>query len=307
MAQDQPPAVKAVCERFGLTPEELADDLNLLMVCGLPPFSPGDMIEAMIEDERVTITMADPLTRPPRLTRGEAMGLLVMGRAASELPGLAEAGSLRSALTKLARAIAPSEVPDAEELADRIAVSFGEAGTEMLAQIRACIDARERLRIEYWSAGRAEMTTREVDPLLVFGAAGSWYLVAIDGASSEERLFRVDRIRTAVPTGERFERPAGFDPAPYAGGRVFSPSARDVNVVIELSAAARWLAEVIPSERVTERTDGAARLELRTPNLPWLVRLLLAAGSTARAVEPPELVDAVRAAAAEALAAYPSS
>jgi len=304
MARGDPP-VEEVCERFGLSSDELAADIELLMVCGLWPFTPGDMIDASIEGGRVMIRMpVSRLDRPPRLTSTEAIALLVTGRAVADLPGIEETPSLRSALGKLAAALTPEGAADAEHLADRIAVTFGTAGSEMLASLRAAASERARLSVSYWSAGRAEMTHREIDPLLVFGAQGAWYLVAVDTAAEEIKRFRVDRIRDAARTGETFEVPADFDPAAYQQEPLYAPSPQDMSCVVDVAPAAAWLREVLALDAEEELGDGRLRLRLRTQHLPWLVRFLMIAGIDATPVEPPALADAVRARAAAALARY---
>lgn len=296
--------VTELCVRFGVTREELAEDFDTLLLCGLPPFTPADMIEAFIDGEEVEIRMADFLARPPRLSRSEAIALLVMGRAVAELPGFEEAASLRSALAKLGDAIAPHDAAHARAVTEVVDVDLGGAGVDLLPELRAAIVERARLRIAYWSAGRGEMSEREVDPLLVFAAEGNWYLVAHDHNSGEERLFRVDRVKEAARTGSTFEVPAGFDPARFEDPRLFTPSREDLEVQIDLLPGAGWLKESVPYERADELAGGKIRLQLRTPHLGWLVRLLLTAGADARAVSPPELVEQVRAAAQRTLALY---
>jgi len=296
--------VSEVCDRFGITREELASDVDVLMMCGLPPFGPGDLIEAFIEGDHVQIGMADYLTKPPRLTRAEAIALLVMGRAVAALPGMEEAASLRNALGKLAGAVSPGEADRATELAARVAVELGAAGDDMLAGLRRAVDERRRLRITYYSSGRDEMNERDIDPLLLCASLGYWYVIAIDHMSGEERTFRVDRIRDAVATTETFSPPPGFDPSRYTDGPFFTPSSRDLLVTLEVDPDAAWIREVVPFEQEKELPGGRYRIELRTPHLAWLVRLLLSAGEAARAVEPPELQEAVRDAAARALALY---
>ncbi len=296
--------VSEVCERFGITRDELASDVDVLMMCGLPPFGPGDLIEAFIEGDHVQIGMADYLTKPPRLTRAEAIALLVMGRAVAALPGMEEAASLRNALGKLAGAVSPGEADRATELVARVAVELGAAGDDMLAGLRRAVDQRRRLRITYYSSGRDEMNERDVDPLLLCASLGYWYVIAIDHMSGEERTFRVDRIRDAVATKETFSPPPGFDPSRYTDGPFFTPSSRDLRVTLEVDPDAAWIREVVPFEQEKELAGGRYRIELRTPHLAWLVRLLLSAGEAARAVEPSELQEAVRDAASRALALY---
>jgi proteasome accessory factor C len=296
--------VDEVCARFGITRDELASDVDVLMMCGLPPFGPGDLIEAFIEEDHVQIGMADYLAKPPRLTRAEAIALLVMGRAVAALPGLEEAASLRSALGKLAGAVTPGEAERAAELADSVAVELGATGDDLLAELRRAVDEHERLRIDYYSSGRDEMTAREIDPLLLCASLGYWYVIAIDQLSREERTFRVDRIRGATRTGTPFEPPPGFDASRYLDGPFFTPSPRDLLVTLELDSGAAWIREVVPIENEKELPGGRYRIELRTPHLAWLVRLLLSAGEAVTVIEPPELKAAVREAAGRALSLY---
>ena len=65
------PTVAEVCERFDLDRSELLDDLQLLFLCGLHPYTPDALIEATIEEDRVWINYADYLSRPLRLTPAE--------------------------------------------------------------------------------------------------------------------------------------------------------------------------------------------------------------------------------------------
>ena len=296
--------VDEVCRRFSLTPAQLTADLEMLFVCGLPPFGPGDLIWATIEGDHVVIEMADYLSKPPRLSRGEAIGLLVMGRALASLPGFEGTDVLRSALDKLAGAVTPADAELAQETASRVAVDLATPGAGLLGDVRRAIDDRARLHITYYSHGRAEMTERDVDPLIAFSMQGNWYVAAYDHLSAEERWFRIDRIKDLSRTGDVFERPDGFDPSTYETAPLFTPSPGDIDVVIEVSASASWIRGFVPYEEETDAGDGAVRLRLRTPHLAWVVRLLLGAGPGARPISPLELVDGVRAAAERALALY---
>jgi len=298
------PTVDEVCARFGMSLEELTADIELLMVCGLPPFMPGDYIEAFIEDGRVLINTPASLDRPPRLSSEEALALLVAGRAVLVVLDDEAGAPLRSALEKLARAIAPGDQPFLEDLADRIAVRLDAPGSDLVPMLGRAIERRRRLRIAYFSAGRGEMTEREVDPLLVVQDQAHWYLIARDRASEEERTFRVDRIRDLIDTDEPFEPPPGFDPSRYADGLPFRASPDDVEVKVDIEPPAAWIAETVPHEQARAMGPGVTRLTLRTAQTAWLVHLMLAAAPHARIASPPELADEVRRAAREALSAY---
>jgi len=296
--------VDDVCERFKITREDLVADLELLFMCGLPPFGPGDLIEAWIDGDHVHIASADYLSRPLRLTQWEAVELLVMGRAIASLPGLAEAGSLQRALAKLEAVLSPEEAAAASELAERVAVELEGTGAEpLLADLRDAIAGRRRLRITYYSLGRDKVTERSIDPYVVFATLGNWYVYAADELSGEDRMFRVDRIKEMTSTGETFAIPEGFDPARVAGAGLFVPSPRDIEVSIDLAPPATWVLEVTPHDRAETR-DGWTRMTLRTPHLEWLERLVLRLGPDARVIAPEALGERVKAAARRALDRY---
>ena len=73
--------VDEVCARFGYERRELAADLDLVFVCGLPGYGPGDLMVAYIDDEEVVVEMADYFAQPVRLTAPEALILLASGMA----------------------------------------------------------------------------------------------------------------------------------------------------------------------------------------------------------------------------------
>lgn len=296
--------VPEICARFGITRDELAKEIEQLYVCGLPPFGPGDLIWADFHGDNVVIEMADYLATPSRLTRSEALALLVMGRALAPIPGVDEAESLSRALEKLADALSPEEREAAEDLAARIEVELDTVGIDLLGVLRDAAAEHRRVEITYYSQGRGSLSERVIEPLLVFSSLGHWYVAANDHASGEERLFRVDRMRDVRPTAETFEPPAGFDPLRYLDGRLFHPSPRDVEAVVDVGPEAAWLREEIPVERTEDRGDGWTRVHLRVSHLPWLAGLVLAAGGAVRVVEPQAVRDAVREAARGALARY---
>ena len=96
---------------------------------------------------------------------------------------------------------------------------------EFLEAVRTAAEHDQRLEIDYWSAGRDELTTRRIDPTAVFFALGEWYVDAYCHRAAGDRLFRVDRIRGVRPTGEHFEpSPAASAPGVRATRR--KPAAR---------------------------------------------------------------------------------
>src|SRR5450755_4930546 len=91
-----------VARTFGVTEEQIARDLELIYMCGLPGYFPGDLIEVDITASgRITVSNADPMSRPLRLSRDEALPLIVGLRMLADLPGLRDRDAVDSALAKL--------------------------------------------------------------------------------------------------------------------------------------------------------------------------------------------------------------
>jgi proteasome accessory factor C len=284
-----------VSRLFDVPEGALAEDLNLLFLTGLPPYTPADLIEVEIEGGKVWIRMAEHFARPVRLTRAEALALYLRGSELLGAPGLPEAEALGSALDKLAEGLGP-------EALGKLQVEVGRAPAEEAAHLEAVRDAasrRERLEIDYYSASRDEVTTRRIDPEQVFSAIGNWYVVGWDDRSDAERLFRVDRIRASRSTGQTFE-PRGLL---GQGRELYTPSGQDIRVRLRVGPGARWIAEYYAIEEASER-DGSLEVTLPTKDLAWMAKLVLRLGGQAEIVEPEELRDLVRRTAGETLARY---
>ncbi len=261
-----------IAERFGVSVETLDEDLDLVLMIGVPPYSPGDYVDVDKDDDGVTIRLADYFERPLRLSPGEGLALLAAGRALLAVQGSDPNGPLATALEKLEGAL---ELPD-------LVVDVGQPS--QLGVVRDAAARHERIEIDYWSAGRNEFTTRRIDPEIVFFATGEWYVGAYCHAAHDERMFRVDRIRAVRGTGESFEPGAtGFE-----AGDVFRPRTDDPRVTLRLQPAAAWVAESYPTESVTERADGTLDVVLAVTEPAWLARLLLRLGADAEVVAPPE-------------------
>ena len=62
-----------IATRFGMTMDQLDEDLLLVLMIGVPPYSPGDYLDVDDDGEFVTIRLADQFSRPLRLTPAEGL------------------------------------------------------------------------------------------------------------------------------------------------------------------------------------------------------------------------------------------
>lgn len=298
-----------LAKRFGAPESEILEDLNLLFVCGLPDYTPADLMEVFIEEDMVFIRMADYFARPLRLTRTEAIPLYLKAQALVNLlqggeqkGGLRELASLRSALTKLGKALLPQEGGVAE-LTKRIRVQLESGEAKWLGLLRDAATEHRSVDLEYYTYSRDNMTRRKVDPYLVFASFGHWYFSGYCHLVEDRRMFRLDRIKSLELTDDTFEPPV--DGAELPPPLIYAPSPDDVKVKLRVtSSIAQWLSEVIPVERSKSLPGEWTELEFRTSAFPWLEKLLLRFGSEVQVIEPAELGDRMRDTAKRILALY---
>jgi proteasome accessory factor C len=275
-------SVNDVRNRFGITRAQLVADLNLLFVCGLPGYGPGDLIEAFVDGSRVWIRLADYFSRPLRLTAAEGLLLYSGARA------LSAAGAGDEALDRAVKALEHALGPD---VLSRVSVELEGAGE--LATVREGLLAKRRLHLVYYAHSRDETTERDVDPWALFLSGGRWYLVGWCHRVDDERIFRLDRIRSVRMLDVPAEVPTDVDLSKYES--LYVQGALDAAITLDLAPqAAAWVAESYPLESQEVLDDGWVRVHLTAGGTAWLEKLLLRLGPQARVVDPPELAERTR-------------
>ncbi|HEY3810192.1 MAG TPA: WYL domain-containing protein, partial [Acidimicrobiales bacterium] len=251
-AHDGPP-VAEVCHRFGVGEEELLDDLNLLFLCGVYPFTPDVLIDVDVADGRVWIRMADYFRRPLRLSPQEALALVSAGSALLSVPGADADGALATALAKLDNVLGVGSD-------DGLDIELAQVTPPVLHAVRQATDSRRKVDLDYYSFGRDGHSRRVVQPWRVFNATGQWYLSGWCESAGGERLFRVDRISRAEVLAASFDPPASRGPETT---EVYHPSPDDARVVLDLDPPVQWIAEQYPNDGVEVRSHGVLRVTLR--------------------------------------------
>jgi proteasome accessory factor C len=293
IAEREAPLVSDVCARFGLTPEELMADLEVVPMVGLHPYTPDNLIELVFDDDRVRLEYGNFFERPLRLTKEEALVILATAKASLPARGHDPQGPLSRALEKLAGAL---DV----DLDDDLEVVLAEPPGDHVEVLQAAVEQREALDIGYFSHARNAHTERTIEPLRLFHSEGAWYLDAHCRTTPGDRVFRVDRITGIAPTGQHFERTLD-----RTSTEAFSPADELPRVTIEVDADGAWVAEQYPVEERAELGDGRLRVTLVVSATPWLERLLLRLGPHGRVVDASEeLAGAGPAAAQRLLARY---
>jgi len=283
---------------FGVTEDQLRKDLELLWMCGLPGYGPGDLIDLSFEGDTVTVAFDAGMSRPLRLTGAEATALLVALRALLDTPGVVDADAVRRAVAKIESAAGAARPAG-------VAVGLGVREGEETAQTRRAVQDALRdgraVRMTYYTAAKDEMTERTVDPMRLLIVDGRGYLEAWCRRAEAVRLFRLDRIDALTPLAEPASPPPYAEPTDVSAG-LFRPQPDQRTAELELAQDVRWVAEYYPVDTVTELDDGRLRVTMRYADESWMVRMLLGLGGDVRIVGPDLLAEQVRDRARQALA-----
>jgi proteasome accessory factor C len=137
------------------------------------------------------------------------------------------------------------------------------------------------------------MSQRAVDPWGLVAALGRWYLVGFDHLSEEERMFRLDRIRSASLTDVDTVVPDDFNPDRYRGA--FADKNEEPNLGFEISPeVSRWFEDYYPVHSSETLPDGWRRIRLISSGDQWSATLILRLGNGVRAVEPANAMERAR-------------
>lgn len=290
--------VSEVAREFDVTEAQVRSDVNLLWMCGLPGYGPGDLIDVTWHGDRVTLSNAETIERPLRLTSDEALALITALRALSGVPGIVSTAAIDRALAKLEGAAGTTGH------SERV-VAAPEAGTDMaiVTTVSDALARGRRVHLRYWVPARDEATERDVDPLRLFTSDGSAYLKAYCHSSEDLRTFKLGRVLSAEILDEPVAAPDEARQRAFDAD-LFTPAADDRLVTFSLDPAARWVADYYPCEDVAERGDGGLIVQLRSHDDDWVRWLALGLAGVAILTDPSDLAGQVRDAAIGALAAY---
>ncbi|HXY81943.1 MAG TPA: WYL domain-containing protein [Gaiellaceae bacterium] len=260
-------------ERFPSIPaEELEEHLSLL---NLVNFGGGCYtIYAELQDDAVHVDKelwGDTFRLPPRLTPLEARAI----RLALEYVGPMIAADSHTPLGKVRKKL--EETFGQFELAQAPEPNVERAEEDLVSKLARGMREHRLVEIEYQKEMEAQSSTRLVEPYTLERQLPNWYVHTWDRTSGAERSFRLDRMRSAKLTRERFEPRQGFEPTRLRGARRVRVLYSKEIARYEIERGARRLA------------DGSAMREIPVGSDEWLVSDILSKRGEAVVLEPADL------------------
>lgn len=280
-------------------------DLDALGVAGLPIYS----VQGRNGGWRLA---GGGRTDLSGLTGPEARALfLVAGPASSATP------EVKAALRKLVRALPESFRDEAQAASGAVVVDPSDWDRSpdsapptppLLDAVQQAVIAGTQVTLGY-VARDDNASQRIIHPLGLATKGVHWYLVA--GTAIGMRTFRVDRITSAEPTGDRVVRPEGFDLAD--AWRMITGEVDQIRAPVKVRASVD--PELVQYCRMSfgnrlhigpPEPDGRVSVEIRGHTIRSVAAELAGFGGGLAVTDPPELQRQLADIGHELLAAYPS-
>lgn len=180
-------SIAELAEKFSVTQEQIKSDLQLVFMCGLPGYTPYDLIDVAFEDGIVSVIDPQVLNRPRNFSSNEivviALGLKMLIDINQMNP--TATAKLRKLSEKVAKLGGSNSILMAGDVSQ---VPFFEIISKAISQQRV-------LNLQYHSLIKDQVTNRLVLPEKLYFLNGSLYLLAMDIDIDSDRVFKVELIK----------------------------------------------------------------------------------------------------------------
>jgi len=259
-------SLKELAEVFGVTPAQMTSDLTTLWMCGLPGYTPLELMDLDFESGFVTIHNADTLSKPRAISFDEGVALilgldLMRSSISSDRIDLLDRINLLS--QRLATLI---NLPSALSAVSTV-------NTQVSAAITEALKTRMGLQITYHALYLDEVTTRTILPIEIIEQDNQRYLSSYCYTAQDFRQFRIDRIQSAKIQTVQHEIPK----SQHQKSSFIS--------TIKVHTPTREIAERFKHKELSKDIE----IECESFSLQWIERSVLASGGAVSLQSPPDV------------------
>ena len=277
-------SIAELSAKFSVTQAQIESDLQLVFMCGLPGYTPYELIDVAFEDGVVSVIDPQVLDKPRKFSSNE---IVVIALGLKILIDINQTNS--TALTKL------------KQLSEKIAKLGSNVSILMAGDVNAfpffeiiskSISEQRILDLQYHSLIKDQITQRLVLPEKLYFLNGSLYLAALDIDIDSDRVFKVDLIKECK-VGEQM-----------AAKKVLESSI-ETTVILDVQKQNRNFIERNSSIITAMQENGdSTRVHLQVSNLEWIKLTVLSNAPGITVVSPELLATAVKQSARDLLALY---
>jgi predicted DNA-binding transcriptional regulator YafY len=269
--------------KFGVDQKQIIKELELIFLCGLPGYTPYELIDLTFEDGFVTIIDPQLFDKPRKFTETEGviinLGLVLLKNSISDTNQIQVIDHLIQKLTAKFKVTSSAVI---EKLSK----------PDFYDEITKSINQNDSICIDYASISEDSLYQRLIKPLRISIRNGFYYLYATDLEKDVDRVYRMDQIRSISSIQSNSQ------------SRVNEVSEND-EIDFELMVVDQLITEKF-QDIFTEviQSEKHFRVKGKSSNRQWLYRWILSHGSAIQILGPEKLKESVRARAQSALDHY---
>ena len=274
-------SLKELAKTFKVDQGQMTNDLTTLWMCGLPGYTPLELMDLDFESGFVTIHNAETLAKPRSISFDEGVALVL---------GL---DLLRSAISPDRSDLLERIDLLSQRLAELIKLPSALSATSLVNQevssaISEALNSRMGLEITYHALYRDEISTRVIFPIEMVESEGHLYLSSYCYSAMDFREFRIDRIQ---------------------GARIQAVQQEIPKSTIQQSSYTATIKVLTPTRAIAERFKQSelavnAQFDFQTYSLQWMERSIMASGGAVCLQSPPEVRKSIAAMAQTMLDRY---
>lgn len=277
-------SITKLAKQFSVTEKQIESDLQLVFMCGLPGYTPYELIDLIFEDGIVSIIDPQVLDKPRRFTKSElvviALGLQLLGElSSSDSTRLSKIKLLSNKITQLGSSNSVVFAPSSSK-------------SPFVEVISKAITNKKSLTMQYQSLVKDEVSIRTVFPHNLYFMNGNLYLSAMDLTAKADRVFKVELIRACE---------VGND----VSSEIVNENNSTIEVILDVQKTYKNFIERNSSIiTAVEEQKNCFRVHLKLSNLEWLKRSILSNSPGITVISPSLLAQEVSALATLLLASY---
>ena len=277
-------SVNQLSKIFNVAEKEIEKDLQLAFMCGLPGYTPYELIDLTYEEGVVSIIDPQVLNKPRNFSSNERV-VIALGLEILKEINLSNPENLKK-IDKLREKFLDKKDEDS------VIVVEQDLSFPFLNIINQAIFERRIVIFDYQSVSKDVLSSRNVLPHKLYLQNGNLYLSGNDVQAQSDRIFKADQILSCtigdLADTDRFHLTQQEEIVELIVNHDnFNFIERNSSIIID-----------------QEITNGQLHVKIRASNFDWLKRAILSNAPSIKVISPESLASEVEQMASDLISAY---
>ena len=237
------------------------------------------------------------------LTEGELFSIALFDRLLEQYQNTPIEAALRRIFAKIVKSMPERITVDTMLLSPQISVISDHQGyinPKAFENIFTALKTRRTIFFEYRPLQKKTYMARTVNPYHAICQRGNWYFIGYCHYKNEPRMFSFSRVRNVELTKKHFDIPKDFKSDDFFDKEMGVFASARTAYTVELLIANEIGTYALErqwhdTQKVEQREDGSVYVKFTTTQMPEVLRWVLGQGHTVKALNPPELIEMIKA------------